>query len=42
MAIMMMVEQGDVFFQCDECDQSFFDNNEVMYGHDCEVSNETI
>lgn len=32
-----MVEEGNLFFQCEECEQSFFDNNEVMYGHDCEV-----
>ena len=40
MAIMMMVEEGSLFFQCEDCEQSFFDNNEVLEGH--EGCNETI
>jgi hypothetical protein len=37
MGILMMIEQGKVLWQCNECDTTFADSNEFAYGHDCEV-----
>jgi hypothetical protein len=37
MSLLMMVENGKVFWQCEECDLTFFNGDEVAYGHDCEV-----
>ena len=37
MSLLMMVEKGKIFWQCNECDSTFFDSEECLYGHDCEI-----
>lgn len=35
--MLMMVENGEVFWLCPECDTAYFDDSEIAFGHDCEV-----
>jgi YHS domain-containing protein len=35
--VIMLVENGKPYWFCQECDQAYFDHNEVAYGHDCEA-----
>lgn len=39
MALEMIIDEDwDIRFYCDECDQSFStDHPDLAYGHDCEV-----
>lgn len=32
----IMVEHGMAFYQCDDCDHTFFTCDDEFYGHDCE------
>jgi len=36
MSIFMVIEHGEMMWQCDECEETFFDYEDVAYGHDCE------
>lgn len=38
--ITIMVESGQIFWQCLECDESYFDYDDVAYGHDCGGNND--
>lgn len=37
MSIMMMVEQGNAFWQCYECGAVAMEFDDFAYGHDCEA-----
>jgi Zn-finger nucleic acid-binding protein len=38
--MLMLIEKGVPLWYCEECAGSWFDDSEIAFGHDCEVSND--